>query len=352
MIRLAVLVLAVFLGGCVTEKVAPSLVPATDSSVWPNPPDIPRYAYAGTLIGEFDFVAKKTREEKTFGEVFFEVLTGLIFGDPDYKELLRPVSGLVDGHGRVLVVDAAQPGVVVFDMAKKKFDVWRRGADETDFVSPVAIVEDGAGGYLVTDSEMAQVFRIDGTGAPQRGFGLGVLIRPTGIARDPHSGNIYVTDTVAHRVVVFSDGGEVLDVIGGRGSAPGHFNFPTHAAIADGKLYVADTLNFRVQVFDLDGTGKMTVGQLGINVGNLTRPKGVTVGTDGRIYVVESYFDHLLVYDSKGEFLLPIGGSGSAPGQFYLPSGVWTDGKGRVYVADMFNGRVCVFQELTVGGEG
>lgn len=351
--RALVMVLAIALAGCaVREKVTPPLAPTAESKVWPSAPDIPRYAYAGTLTGERDFLKKREPGDRTFGEALFEIATGLFFGDPDYKELLRPVSGLVDAQGRVLVVDAAHPGVVVFDLNKKDFDVWQRAAPEEDFISPVAIAEDGAGGFLVTDTEHKQVFRLDAKGTPLRGFGGNILSRPTGIARDPRSGNVYVADTGAHRIVVFSSAGDVLDVIGGRGSQPGFFNYPTHLAIARDQLYISDTLNFRVQVFDLHGDGKLAIGQLGINVGNLTRPKGVGVGHDGRIYVVESYFDHLLVYDAKGQFLLPIGGAGSGPGEFYLPAGVWTDGKGKVFVADMFNGRVSVFEELTGGGEG
>lgn len=352
MIRVLVVALALLVAGCARDKVTPVLAPAADAKVWPSLPDQPRYAYAGTLLGEKDFLAKKPDEGRTTGEIFFEILTGLIFGEADYKELLRPVSGLVDAKGRVLVVDAARPGVAVFDMPGKDFDIWQRAADEESFIAPVGIVEDGAGGFLITDSELKQVFRLDGKGNPLPGFGRKVLDRPTGIARDPRSGNVYVADTSTHRIVIFSPAGEVVDVIGGRGRAPGTFNYPTHLAIARDHLYVADTLNFRIQVFDLAGDGTLSIGQLGMNVGNLTRPKGVGVGRDGRVYVVESYFDHLLVYDSQGRFLLPIGGSGSGPGEFYLPAGVWTDATGRVYVADMFNGRVSVFQELTAGGEG
>ncbi len=88
------------------------------------------------------------------------------------------------------------------------------------------------------------------------------------------------------------------------------------------------------------------IGKRGLYLGNLTRPKGVTVDADDNIYVVESYYDHLLVFDMQGEFLLPIGGTGNDVGQFFLPSGVWNDDRGRIYVADMYNGRVMILQFL------
>ena len=79
-------------------------------------------------------------------------------------------------------------------------------------------------------------------------------------------------------------------------------------------------------------------------MGNLTRPKGVTVDGVGNVYVIESFHDHLLVFNNKGEFLLPI--QGGDIGRFYLPAGLWSDAQGRIYVADMFNGRIVILQFL------
>jgi DNA-binding beta-propeller fold protein YncE len=349
---LAAALLVILLSGCITgTRVAPVLQPQKDAATWPSPPETPRLAYAGTLVGERDFVPSSDAGKST-GEIILEVVTGFLFGKPNYIELVRPVSGTVDGKGRILVTDASLAAVVVFDMAGNKVSLWDRASEEENFFSPVGIVEDGRGGFLVTDAEQARVYRLDGQGKPLKGFGGGILTRPTGIARDPNNGHVYVTDTGAHRIVVFDDAGQLLDTIGSRGIEPGFFNFPTHLAYQSGHLYISDTLNFRVQIFDLATDGKVTFGELGIRVGDMTRPKGVAVGADGRVYVIESFFDHLLVYDYAGHFLLPIGGTGGEPGQFYLPAGVWTDAHGRVFVADMFNSRVSIFKELTQEGGG
>ena len=156
-----------------------------------------------------------------------------------------------------------------------------------------------------------------------------------------------MVDSRAHDVKVFDADGRRVATFGGRGEEPGRFNFPTHAWYVRGELYVADTMNGRVQVLDArDGAWKRTIGTRGLYVGQLVRPKGVSVDGEGNVYVIESYYDHLLVYDRAGQFMLGIGGLGADVGQFYLPSGVWTDERNRVFVADMFNGRVVVFQYL------
>ncbi|MFN3077462.1 MAG: 6-bladed beta-propeller [Alphaproteobacteria bacterium] len=341
----------VVLSACsVKERAVPVLEPVQGAQVWPPPPEIPRYAYAGTLTGEADFISKK-EEQKSFGKKTLEFIIGFIFGEPDYLKLVRPVTGLVDARGRVLVTDMGRPGVVVFDFLKKDTDLWQEASEEQDFVAPVGITEDGFGGYFVTDSQLGEIFHLDAEGRPLKSFGKRVVGRPTGIVRDPATGDIFVTDTQYHRVVVFSAGGEVIDILGSRGTEPGRFNFPTHLAVSEGHLYVADSLNFRVQVLSLDGEGKLVFGELGANIGDMMRPKGVAVGGEGRIYVIESYYDHILIFDNKGRFLMPIDGAKLASGSLYLPSGVWLDKERRVYVADMFNGRICIFKELTRGDQ-
>ncbi len=327
------------------ERVAIVLEPAPDSVVWPQPPDPPHYSLVGQLIGERDFIQNETEVKKN--RTVMSWLTGLIYGEKKYTELNKPISGMRDKKGRILVVDASLKAVMVFDLEQKQFLKWDRISEFSTYASPIAISGDGKGGFFVTDSELGKVFHIDENGIPLGNFGEDVLNRPTGIARDPFRHIIYVSDTAEHNIKVFTDDGNLIDVIGTRGSGVGEFNSPTHLTFVESRLYITDTLNFRIQVIDGNLDNHLTFGSLGINLGNMVRPKGIAVGGDGRIYVVESYFDHLLIYSNTGEFLLPIGGTGYGDGQFYLPNGVWTDTEDNVYVADMFNGRVSIFRELS-----
>jgi DNA-binding beta-propeller fold protein YncE len=338
----------VLLAGCAAREgeVAPELTAKPTSPVWPSPPDVARYKLAGVLIGEQDFIDPVKRKSSGLKSAF-EWAVGIIVGPKRYKDLRRPVAGLVRADGSVLVVDAGHKGVAVFDMVAKRFYIWDEARPGVGFVSPVAIVEDGSGGYLVTDAELRRVVRLDALGKPAGDFSTSLLTRPTGIARDPLTGTIYVADTGAHDVKVFDQAGFLIDTIGGPGREVGRLNTPTHMVFDKDWLYVVDTLNFRVQAFNRDGTPVLDFGDLGLFVGNMSRPKGVAIGGEGRIYVVESYYDHLLIFDPDGKLLLPIGGPGREVGQFYLPAGVWTDRQGRVYVADMFNGRIVVLAELT-----
>lgn len=317
---------------------------APNAKVWPAPPEKARYVFIRSLIGEKDFLDEKKVEESM--KSTFAWLVGLTVGDADIAELQRPVSGMTDKAGNIYVTDASRQAVMVFDMADRRLLIWEYATKGQRFKAPIGIVDDGAGNFLVTDSELQAVFRLDAKGNPIGAFGAGLLSRPTGIARDPKTGRIFVADTNVHNIKIFSRDGALVDTFGARGDKPGQFNFPTHLAFKHGNLYVADTLNFRIQVLNSSGDNRLTFGRLGQFIGDLTRPKGVAVSRDGRIYVVESYFDHLLVYNKFGKLLIAIGGAGKQTGKFFLPSGVWTDDSGKVYVADMFNGRIVVLGEL------
>jgi DNA-binding beta-propeller fold protein YncE len=315
--------------------------------VWPGPPETPRLAYAGELTGQENF--RKVAGERDGAALRVLRWIAGIGREQQVRELIRPQSGMVDGNGRILVTDAGREAIVVFDEAAGALEFWQEAERGQNFRSPVGIAADGAGGYLVADADIGHVIRLAADGDPAGSIGKGVLARPTGLCRSEATGEIFVADSAAHDIKVFDSDGRMLRSLGGRGIEAGYFNGPTHLSCGADRLYVTDTLNARVQVLLPSGEPLVSIGQRGLFVGNLVRPKGVVTDRDGHVYVIESYYDHLLVFSEDGELLLPIGGSGNGAGQFFLPAGAWTDDGSRLFVADMFNGRVVVLDYLGGG---
>ena len=312
--------------------------------LWPQAPEVPRFLYAGTLTGEQNF----RRAEADSGlKAFGRWLVGLDGRGEAPVVLQRPAALIGDEQGRLFVSDTSRQAVFVFDEKAGELQVWERAEGLANFVAPSGLALAPQGGLFVADADLGIVVQLDAQGQPRRSIGRGLLQRPTGLARDAATGLLFVADTYAHDIKVFDANGTLVRVIGQRGGGDGEFNFPTHLAWANGELYVTDTLNSRVQVFSAEGEVLVRkFGQRGLYLGNLVRPKGVSVDSEGNVYVVESYYDSLLVFSARGEFLLPIGGTGTSTGRFYLPSGVWVDARNRVHIADMFNGRVVLFQFL------
>lgn len=339
----AVLLLGLLAGGCAS---GPSVLqyenPAPDRH-WPGEPEVPRYGLVGQLTGEANFPPSAAANA---GMRLVRWIVGLTSPKTDPLVLQRPQSGFVDASGRIFVTDVSHAAVFVFDSPAGELRVWRAAGQSARFMTPVDVAPGANGEILVADADLKLIVRLNDEGEPLGGIGLGHLERPVGVARDPEGGRIFVADARAHDVKVFSDDGELIGRIGGHGEGRGEFNAPTYLAWSEGELFVTDTLNSRVQVFDAGGGFVREFGRRGLFIGDLPRPKGVTVDHYGNVYVVESYYDHLLVFDRNGELRLAIGGSGSGVGQFFLPVGVWTDHLGRIYVADAFNGRVMIFRYL------
>lgn len=348
LIAVVMAIAALGLGGCATSTPARLHLGLSDAPegariMWPPEPDEPRYQFAGQLVGEENFVRDDSAARGVRG--FLAWVVGL-FDEDRPNVLQRPQAVVGDEKGRIYVTDVSRGAVFVFDEVDGELKIWEYANGLRPFVAPVGIALAADGGIWVADAELGIVARLDHDGNSRPPIGGGVLQRPTGLARDPASGELYVADTYAHDIKVFSPDGQLQRTIGQRGEAPGEFNFPTHLAIVAEHLYVTDTLNNRIQIFPLAGGEPRVLGERGLYYGNLVRPKGVAVDSENNIYIVESYYDNLLIFNEAGEFLMPIGGVGHGTGRFYLPSGVWVDSYDRVFVADTFNGRVTLFQFL------
>ena len=360
------LLIFTLLAGCTSNKVPDVLDFGTGPGVNANgerqiknitwPPvesgETPRYKYAGELYGEENFRAGQ-QVNKSIGDYALNALrwlVGLIVGEEQPVTLQRPQAGVADAEGkRILITDASRQAVYVFDQTAGKLDIWSNATEGTLFVTPTGIALGTANDVYVADADLAYVTRLNAQGESLAIIGKGVLNRPVGIAFDRVKQRLYVADTHDHNIKVFDAAGNLQYTFGKKGEQRGEFNSPTFLSLVKDELYVTDTLNARVQVLDADtGLAKRVIGQRGINMGDLVRPKGVAVDSDGNVYVVESYHDYLLVFNRKGEFLMPIGGTGEDVGQFYQPASVWVDQQDNVFVADMFNARVMRFQYLKV----
>lgn len=346
--------LACMMAGCATKRstfnfgIPPSLV--VNRPMWPSPKDgeVPRYMYAGQLTGEDNFHEPRD-EPQTKTTSFFRWLLGL-FDNEAPVVLQRPQSGVVDDSGRIYVTDISRQAVYVFDPKGNRLDIWEGLGSNAHFVAPTGIALGEDGDIYVADSDLGIVARLNRKGESLGVIGQGELRRPVGVAYDADTHLLFVADTYGHDIKVYGKDGRLQRTLGHRGDKPGEFNYPTYIALVQGNLYVSDTMNARVQLLDAEtGQSKQVIGEFGLNVGNLVRPKGVAVDSEGNIYVVESYFDRLLVYNKEGQFLMPLGAEGQMIGEFYLPSGVWIDAHNQVFVADMMNGRVVLFQFL--GGD-
>lgn len=171
------------------------------------------------------------------------------------------------------------------------------------------------------------------------------LLRPTGVAWSDKAGEIWVIETGAHRLKVLNAEGELLRIIGSRGTGNGEFNYPTHIWIdKSGLVYIVDAMNFRVQVFDSNGEFIFSFGEQGDATGYFARPKGIATDSKGYIYVADALFNSIQVFDRSGQFLHHFGNQGTGKGEFWMPNGIFIDKNDFLYIADSYNSRIQVYK--------
>lgn len=258
--------------------------------------------------------------------------------------LYRPYGVAVHPDGRIAIADPGRRAVHLYDPARR--DARRvHGSGRGALRYPVAVAFAGDA-LLVADADAGAVraFGRDGRAVPPP-TPLPELRRPVALAVDEARGRLFVADAAAHAVHVLPlRPGVEARVLGGRGTGPGEFNYPTHLALdGEGRLAVCDAMNFRIQIFGPDLEPALAFGQLGDGLGDLARPKGIAVDREGVVFVVEGYYDVIQAFDREGRLLGAFGGSGVQPGKLWLAGGVALDGRGRLYVADTFNARVQVY---------
>lgn len=315
---------------------------ATPDLLWPEPPEIPRIHFVGAVSRPGDMGIGNGAVRN-----FFRYLAG----SAD-TPMVNPHGAAVDAAGRLYVVDTFLRKVHVYDPKGKRYSAFpERGKGA--LVSPIGIaVDDRRGRIYVSDSAAGavRVFTREG-GKPAGEIRGGEMGRPTGIAIHAAKDELLVLDTVHAGILRFSLADHRLKgIVGKEGEGDGSFHAPTHIAVSrSGNILVTDSLNHRVQVFDPEGRFLRGFGGPGDGPGTFSRPKGVAADSDENIYVVDALFSNVQIFDREGRLLMAFGDPGQGPGEFWLPSGIVIDGSDRIFVSDSYNKRVQIFQYLKDG---
>lgn len=280
---------------------------------YPSLPSPPRIQYLATFSGPQDLVES--------GDGFGTFILGK---ESEKSSLVKKPYGVDIHDGVIYVVDIRGPGIAMFDLKSRKFELMY-GSFSGKMRKPINIRIDKDGHKYITDTIRSLVLVYDAKNKFERLIGDGESFKPSDllIVGD----RLFVTDIKNHQIKVLNKlTGEQLYTIGKAGSGEGELFYPTNMALGpNNHIYVSETGNFRVQEFTLKGKFVRSFGKVGTGLGQFARPKGISVDRQGRIYVVDAAFENVQMLDKDGRLLMYFGEPGSAKANINLPTGITID---------------------------
>ncbi len=226
-------------------------------------------------------------------------------------------------EGRPLGVAYAKGHIYVGNVSKKCVEVYTRGGKKlfnlgspTEVIKqPTDIAVDERGNYLFVvdgvEKSVKMFHLIRGTfirTIPTSNPNNTILANPTGIAVDPVSKEVFVSD------------------------------------YGDNNQYIQP----RIQILDYNGELVDTIsGKQGMFGTRFSRPQGLAVDESGYVFMVDCYSSEILVFDRfNGNLLKTLGGFGTEPGQLLLPLDIVINPSSKdIYVTNNRSATIEIFQK-------
>jgi DNA-binding beta-propeller fold protein YncE len=266
---------------------------------------------------------------------------------------LQPTDVAVGKDNALYVVDGVNHSIKVFNQeGEYKFSFGGKGTAQGRFDTPVGVSVDNTGTVYVTDTgnRRVQIFTFDGKVKDQITLPVEKVKNPrdpVGIAVDEGVKRLYVADNDNHQILVYSLADyKLLTVWGSEGSGMQQFRYPfLMDASNDGSVFIVDVFNTRVQQWRGD-SGLKSIGEWGVDLGQLYRPKGVCVDRNGLVFVSDSVLGVIQMFGSEGDFNAVLGTEKGEVLKWKTPMGIAVDNQNRLYVVEMLPNRVRVYQIL------
>jgi DNA-binding beta-propeller fold protein YncE/4-amino-4-deoxy-L-arabinose transferase-like glycosyltransferase len=177
------------------------------------------------------------------------------FAGPEAR-FFHPRGLAIDEADRLYVADTGGCRVVVYNTAGERLGQFGwKGRGPGELLEPTDVALDGRGALYVVDTSNQRVQHLD----PWGGYRAEWPIPAAGPYNGPHlalaqDGSLLMTAPERHQIQRYSPDGTLLGEWGSLGMAAGQFRIPVGLAVDQaGNVYVADTLNHRVQKFVLRG---------------------------------------------------------------------------------------------------
>ena len=260
--------------------------------------------------------------------------------------LNRPFGVVITKNEEIVVAEKDSHCITILNKEGKKVKSFgTKGTKEGQFTNPCGVAISHDGHILVTDNHRLQKLTFEGdcvksVGSSEKGNGRLQFSIPTGITVHPTTGQIFIADSINHRIQVLNNDLTYSHSFGKRGWSPEQFKYPWDVTFDnEGCLYVVS--NHCIKKFTSTGEYISTFISYGSNPGQINIPSSIIIDNN-LSYVSEFGNNRISIFDTNGCFIHCFGKSGSGEGEFNQPFGITVDSLGNLYVSDLGNNRLVV----------
>jgi DNA-binding beta-propeller fold protein YncE len=284
---------------------APELV------IYPAPPDTTRIQYLTSFGKSTDIEGERSGFSK------------FILGETPAKLIVKPYGAAVHA-GKIYICDPGLKGIDIIDLENNTFEYFiPKGLGVLK--SPLNCCIDESGNLYVADGERMQIVMFDSKGHYIDSFGEKENYKPTDV--NVTANEIWVANLKNNRICVYSRPGHTL-VNSFPDTKEGEKDYlysPTNLFVTNELVYISDMGDSKIKVFNHDGLFLRSIGSYGTGIGQLARPKGISVDRDSNVYVVDAGFENTQIFDKDGKLLMHFGGPYKGHGDMWLPAKVVID---------------------------
>ncbi len=299
------------------------------------------------------FVGGLTLSTVAHGSELIKVKSARVFKTPENNPMVMPTDVALGPGGEIYVSDGVNHRIIKFNSQGKFLSsIGKKGSAKGYLKSPLGI-DVGKNGHIYvadTGNKRVQVFSAEGKFVkliPAPGKIKKTESDITDVAVDKSSQRVFLCDNDNHQIHVFDEAkNSYAKSWGELGKDILKFQYPFFISFTpDGNLMVTETINTRVQVINPKGKFISFIGKMGVEAGELYRPKSSAM-LDNKVFITDSYLGRIQAFSITGKYLGLLTDSSGKPMVFDTPTGITSDPKNnRLYVIEFKAGQV---RELTL----
>ena len=279
--------------------------------IYPAPPDTTRIQYLTSISKSTDVTRKKSGFAK------------FILGNDPAKQIVKPY-GVAIYSSKIYICDPGMRGIEIIDLEKNAFEYFiPSGLGELKL--PLNCCLDERGYLYVADGERLQIVIFDDKGNYVDCFGEAAHFKPTDV--NVTADKIWVANVKNNRVSVYDKENHQLlySFPDSEKGQEDHLYSPTNIYVTADRVYVSDFGDSKIKIYTHEGLFLKSIGSYGSGIGQLARPKGISVDRKSNVYIVDAGFENTQIFDKEGKLLLYFGGPYKGPGDMWLPAKVVID---------------------------